>query len=166
MTTETLVSTFAAAFAGSFAALVMSFWIDSRAKRRKACTDLLVAINRQCDRLIQYAVNHGNSVVVASRNHRDGTVPGAPSKPPMKLLETELLGVGSVFSGDSRCAIVEIVEAARKAEVPYPDKPDNLADWELEVANLQSLAQSVAAWDGRKPALPTQAELGNACVMS
>lgn len=166
MSWDTIVSTFAAAFAGSLAAVAVTMYIDSSSKKAQAKTKLLNAINSQCDRLLGYAVSHGNAVVIASQNYRSGRVPGAPSKPPIKLLQTEILGVGSVFRGDTRFAIEEIVQLVREAEVEYPPKPDEIADWETELANLQMLAIAIAKWDGKKSRLPTLADLGKAPVMS
>ncbi len=154
------------AFAGSLAAVLVSFWIEANRQRGRAKADLIYAISRHCERLGQYSSEFWAAEAFARTKFQGSVIPGAPEKPSIRILEAALLSAGSSMVGDAKMALAQIVKLAKEAESQSPENREVIAEWEAEASRLNDLAILIGQWDGRKAALPTPADLGHAAVMS
>lgn len=152
-------------FAAALAAIVASAWLDSRAKRRQAKTEILQAIHRHCDRLWRYSVEHAQAMTIGVANGATNKGQYAPRKPLMAILVTEIRGVRHLYPMQAQSAVDEIIDQVLNCDVPQ-STDDQPAAWETEIVKLNVVSVKVAQWDGKLGRLPRPEDLGQAPVMS
>lgn len=154
VTWEYVISTAAAAFFASLAAVAVTWRLDAASKRREARSEILRSIARHSERLWKYSTVHSEVRTAGVGNSMTSKGQHAPYKPPMYPLLTEIMGTEVYFSKKAREAVREVhalLIAAEETETPR----ENLADWESESQRVFGVAGRVSRWDGLSRRLPS-----------